>query len=440
MITAEQVFEHISTYYEKQERDLECDRERLRIRFAISSPHGRIRLMFVVDGERNTVQVHTFSPIYVPKHKLDTVSKFTTLINYQTHYGGFEMDYRDGELSFCIYLLMDEEILPTHYQIETMERVSVLVLHKYLPGIYGMVYGDLDAEAAILKCEKDAQDEKEAKLEPDTAEVHAEIEPKPNQTELFENEDLTEEQYIQLGETKLFENDDFKGSIADFSKALEINPLNAEAYGSRAIAKKLLADECGALEDFNTAIELEPNPIHYCNRANLLTDLGLYPEAIADLDQSIELEPDEAIHYASRGNIKRLLGDINGATYDIEKAIQIEPNNAFAYRNRGLLHSQNGDTQNAQNDYDKAVELSPNTADLYFERALFKLNTLQNVQEALSDFDQTLNLYSRHSQALYHRGVLKISQLNDKEGGIKDLQKAAKQGFAKAVAKLHSVN
>jgi tetratricopeptide (TPR) repeat protein len=50
----------------------------------------------------------------------------------------------------------------------------------------------------------------------------------------------------------------YKGAIADFTKAIKYNPNFAEAYYKRANTKLILNDTIGAKSDYNKAIELNP--------------------------------------------------------------------------------------------------------------------------------------------------------------------------------------
>ena len=49
---------------------------------------------------------------------------------------------------------------------------------------------------------------------------------------------------------------DNDGAIADYNKALEIDPKYSDAYNSRGLAKYELNDHPGACVDFKKAIEL----------------------------------------------------------------------------------------------------------------------------------------------------------------------------------------
>jgi tetratricopeptide (TPR) repeat protein len=58
-------------------------------------------------------------------------------------------------------------------------------------------------------------------------------------------------------------------AIADYTKAIEINPNYASTYYNRGILKKDLKDYSGAIADYTKAIEINPNyAIAYYNRGN----------------------------------------------------------------------------------------------------------------------------------------------------------------------------
>ncbi len=80
--------------------------------------------------------------------------------------------------------------------------------------------------------------------------------------------------------------------MADYNKAIELDPQNSDAYNNRGIAKKDLNDYAGAIADYNKAIELDPqHSVVYNNRGLAKNDLKDYAGAIADYDKAIELFP-----------------------------------------------------------------------------------------------------------------------------------------------------
>ena len=62
---------------------------------------------------------------------------------------------------------------------------------------------------------------------------------------------------------------DLDGAIADFTRAIELNPKDDAPYYNRAQAKWLRKDRAGAIADYTRAIELgSTNPAAYNNRGN----------------------------------------------------------------------------------------------------------------------------------------------------------------------------
>ena len=53
-----------------------------------------------------------------------------------------------------------------------------------------------------------------------------------------------------------YEQGDYQGAIADFTKAIEINPQFASAYSIRGMSKYLLGDLKGACDDARKAVDL----------------------------------------------------------------------------------------------------------------------------------------------------------------------------------------
>ena len=52
------------------------------------------------------------------------------------------------------------------------------------------------------------------------------------------------------------ENGDYYGAISDYTKAIELNPNDAEAYYNRGNSKRKLGDLNGACDDAKKAIKL----------------------------------------------------------------------------------------------------------------------------------------------------------------------------------------
>jgi tetratricopeptide (TPR) repeat protein len=121
-------------------------------------------------------------------------------------------------------------------------------------------------------------------------------------------------------------NGDLDGAIADFNRAIELNPKDDAPYYNRAQAKRLKNDTAGAIADYTRAIEVgSTNPAAYNNRGNARAENNDRDGAIADYSRAIELRPDYARAYYNRAVARKEKGDATGAAADFKHAQQLDP-------------------------------------------------------------------------------------------------------------------
>ena len=85
---------------------------------------------------------------------------------------------------------------------------------------------------------------------------------------------------------------DYKGAIADYTKAIELNPDFYDAYFNRGLAKNNLKDHYGGISDYTKVIEVDPNfgaAYNYRGIAKIMIDMD--NDAITDFTKAIELDP-----------------------------------------------------------------------------------------------------------------------------------------------------
>ena len=224
------------------------------------------------------------------------------------------------------------------------------------------------------------------------------------------------ETHFKWGNDK-FRQGNLRGAIADFDRAIELNPNYAEACFSRGGAKFMQRDYRGAIADYGRVIELKPdNAKAYFFRGGAKGGLGDHDGAKADYDRTLELNPDDADAYSFRGVAKSKLGDHNGAIADYSRAIELNPDDADAYYDRGLSKHKLGDHEGAIADYDRAIELKPDNERAYYFRGNAK-SELGDHDGAIADYDRAVELNPDYADAYYNRGNAK-HKLGDHDGAI----------------------
>ncbi len=146
-------------------------------------------------------------------------------------------------------------------------------------------------------------------------------------------ETIRAERHYSQGEQKSAAKD-YKNAIAEFDKAIELNPEHVRAYYKRGRVKSNLDDYTGAIDDYTYVIKLNPEHVRsYSSRGAAKFRLGesksdgrdakkarhLYQEAIDDWTQAIKIDPDNARAYNNRSIGRCKLGDTESAHGDAEK-------------------------------------------------------------------------------------------------------------------------
>src|SRR5260221_591619 len=85
---------------------------------------------------------------------------------------------------------------------------------------------------------------------------------------------------------------DLAQALADYTRAIKLNPNDDQAYYNRAIARNDKGDADGALADYDQAIRIDPKYTDaYVNRAEIKAGQENWDAAIADLNRAIALDP-----------------------------------------------------------------------------------------------------------------------------------------------------
>jgi tetratricopeptide (TPR) repeat protein len=264
------------------------------------------------------------------------------------------------------------------------------------------------------------------------------------------------EKAIEEGK-KLSEASKFDEAIAQFDRAIKLDPGNEAAYFRRALAYQKKGDHDRAIADYDRAIELSPEYVYalydrglaHSSKGNLdrsLADfdrvIALGPDrgdaylcrgivqarkgdrdkAVADFDRAIGLMPDDPAAYQGRATIYYGKGDLDRALADYDRVVKLDPANSLGYRNRALLHWAKGDLDRALADCDRAIAASPDTPDGYDYRA--RINHARGDHDrAIADLDKAILLNPKAHQLYLWRGTY-YGEKGEYNRSIEDLDQA----------------
>jgi len=190
--------------------------------------------------------------------------------------------------------------------------------------------------------------------------------------------------YKDLGKSEM--------AIADYSRAIAINPKYTEAYINRGIIYGNMGKWNEAISDYSKAVEIDPKSDQaYYDRGNAYRTIGKWDKAIADYSRAIAINRKYSVAYSNRGIVKGNMGKWNEAITDYSKAIEIDPKSDQAHYNRGIAYRKLGQWDKAIADYSKAIEINPKFKEAFTNRGVAYSN-LEQWDKAVEDFTKALEI------------------------------------------------
>jgi tetratricopeptide (TPR) repeat protein len=153
---------------------------------------------------------------------------------------------------------------------------------------------------------------------------------------------------------------DYDRAIADYTRAIELDPKNAHAFSDRGVAHYDKKEYDLAIADATRALELNPKgSTTYNNRGQAYRAKSDYDRAFTDLSRAIELNAKNSVAFYNRGTTYIDKVDYEHAIADLTRAITLDPKQADFRRYRAIAYLKTGKFDLARADLDKAVELKP---------------------------------------------------------------------------------
>jgi TolB-like protein/Tfp pilus assembly protein PilF len=213
-------------------------------------------------------------------------------------------------------------------------------------------------------------------------------------------------------------------------KALELDNTLAEAHASSGrILSGYDYDFEHAIAEFERAIQLNPNyatSYHWISNGPL-TARGEFDRAITEGKRAVELDPLSMIDNADLGQIYFYARRYEEAISQVGKAIEIDPHSYIAHYYLGQIYQLQGHLTEAIAEYQKAVELDDDPEALAF---------LGQAQARIGQHDKAQKILSRMTEEAKSRYVsaysfaLMFIALGDKERAIDALERAYREGAA----------
>lgn len=118
----------------------------------VTGKNGTYRLLMDMREEKNPDDkiflMYVTAPVKAPTEKRLIVAEYLTRANWIAVVGNFEMDFSDGEIRYKgVIEYADSSVTPL--MLEQLIHKCAGTMDQYFPGLMRIIYGDLDAVAAI---------------------------------------------------------------------------------------------------------------------------------------------------------------------------------------------------------------------------------------------------------------------------------------------------
>jgi tetratricopeptide (TPR) repeat protein len=189
--------------------------------------------------------------------------------------------------------------------------------------------------------------------------------------------------YMEKGTAYLNMNR-FEESIAELNQAISLSPKNAKSLCHRASAFHKLHRIEEAFTDVNKAIEIDSNLcLAYLLKARCFVDIDRYSDAIQCCDKAIQLK-EKAHTYNSIAYVYRSMKKLDEALANVEQALELEPTTAYIIHTKAELLYDLGRYDESIEYCNTSIILDKYCSDAYHHRSLCYMAKNQ-IQEALVD-------------------------------------------------------
>lgn len=214
---------------------------------------------------------------------------------------------------------------------------------------------------------------------------------------------------------KQLQTENYEEALQSFTKAIEKDSANVEAYAHRGREYFFKNNYAAALSDYNSALKF--NPEHYitlCYKGRLLAAIGKYQEAFKVYGFAIQLEPTSSYAYRLRGLDKFDLADYKAAVSDLYMAMEISPQQpAYTFYYSAVAKIKTGDNVGALKDLKMYRSLKSENINIY-ELLGDEYVKIKKRNLAIQSYTEALFLSPNDKKLYIKRGTVRKIQGDEK--------------------------
>ncbi|MHA4810836.1 tetratricopeptide repeat protein [Flavitalea flava] len=225
-----------------------------------------------------------------------------------------------------------------------------------------------------------------------------------------------------------------EGALENYKEAIRLNPADEmslarllEIYFERSEYQQA-GDYCLQL----IALRSEEEKFYHNKLGRILDSTGKLPEALAEFQKAIQLDPSNGLFHLNAGMIFQALNKTEEAGAAYRKAIELDPKDATAHNNLGaLLYDRNQDIE-AIKEYKQAISIDPVYITSYSNLGL-AYSRQRLFEEAIANYTRAIELDPKEPS--YHNDLGSIlTKMERWEEALLEYTKATELDPGNAIA------
>jgi tetratricopeptide (TPR) repeat protein len=244
--------------------------------------------------------------------------------------------------------------------------------------------------------------------------------------------------YLSRGRWWLQQREDTDRALADFERAVAVDPGNGSAYRWRGRCFEVRGDVERALANYRRAAALDPNGVDLQHAvAMAFSEHGVHDEALAAWTRLVALAPKYVDFWIGLARERGVAGDHEGALDALRRAVEMSPDGeegtveramystlaAQHHVQRAIAHARAERVQEAFDDASRAIELDPALARAWMARGVYRTALDHDPALAIADMDRALELAPDDPSAHFQRGTV-LRWMDDMPGALAECDKA----------------
>ena len=197
-----------------------------------------------------------------------------------------------------------------------------------------------------------------------------------------------------------------KDALQDYDRAIQLDPNNVYGWANRGITRVQVGDLAGAKSDLVKAESIDPTFVQNAIGRGMLADAEHRPaDAVIAYTQALQREPENSYARQQRASAYILLGQTGDALADLSTAVDKNRDDPQGYLDRGDQYLDLGRYDEALADFDKAATLAPDNVAALSARGLAHVWKGQ-YDDAAKDLDAASKLDPRNAVIFRARGLM----------------------------------